>query len=59
MPLTDTVGPICLSDKKVEDHTTYVVAVGWGVHYPTDNGSWVDTEVAIEGIIPLRPIEDW
>ncbi|KAH7708777.1 serine protease [Aphelenchoides avenae] len=54
---SDTISPICLSDARVEDHTSFVVAVGWGRHYPTDNGSYIDTEILEESIIPLRPIE--
>ncbi|KAH7726106.1 chymotrypsinogen 2-like protein [Aphelenchoides avenae] len=53
---SDTVSPICLSEAKLEDHTTYVVAIGYGQACP-DNSSCVDTESSRESIIPLKSVE--
>ncbi|KAH7721070.1 serine protease, partial [Aphelenchoides avenae] len=53
---SDTVGPICLSEAKLEDHTTYVVAAGFGKKCP-DNSSCERTDFSRESIIPLKPVE--
>ncbi|KAH7723739.1 Enteropeptidase [Aphelenchoides avenae] len=47
-----TASPICLSDARLENHTIYVVNVGWGVTY-TDDGQKHETHIAREQILPL------
>lgn len=56
---SDTISPICLSDARAEDHTSYFVAVGWGYHYDGDNATTINTEILKESIIPLRPVDFW
>ncbi|KAH7726102.1 Clotting factor B [Aphelenchoides avenae] len=53
---SDTVSPVCLSEAKLEDHTTYVVDVGFGTTCP-DNSSCVQTGRSRESIIPLKPVD--